>query len=196
MCDLGTALMVGGTLLSGAGQIASANADAKAAQYNAEVQRQNAMLADRQAKNILESGMREEQKQKAQTQQLMAKQQAAQAANGVDVTFGTPLDLMVDTAKMGAVDALTIRTNAYRNYDDTRNQAVASRNQAALYDMQAKNARTAGIIGALGTMASGFGSAYANANKMNPSSGAPAAAPAMPVNVPIPLPRPYPSYRR
>ncbi|MBS1164486.1 MAG: hypothetical protein H6R00_511 [Proteobacteria bacterium] len=171
MCDLGTALMIGGGILSGAGQIASANADAKAAKYNAEVQRNNAMLADRQARNVLDAGMREEQKQKALTAQLMSRQQATQAANGVDVTFGTPLDLMVDTAKMGAVDALTIRTNAYRNYDDARNQAVSSRNQAALYDMQAKNSRTAGILGAFGTMASAFGSAYANAAKANPSSG-------------------------
>jgi hypothetical protein len=165
MCDIGTALMVGGTLLSGAGQIASSNAEAKAAKYNADVQRQNAQLADRQARNVLEAGTREEQKQKAQTSQLMAKQQAAQAANGVDVTFGTPLDLMVDTAKQGAIDALTIRTTAYRNYDDTRNQAVSYRNQASLYDAQAKNSRAAGILGALGTTVSGLGGAYSNAVK-------------------------------
>ncbi|WP_143741580.1 virion core protein, T7 gp14 family [Pleomorphomonas diazotrophica] len=161
-------MTVGGGLLSAAGQISSANAQSKAAKYNAEVQRQNAMLAERQARNVLNAGMREEQKQKAMTAHLMAKQQAAQAANGVDVSFGTPLDLMVDTAKQGAIDALTIRTNAYRNYDDVRNQAVASRNQAALYDMEAKNSRTAGILGAFGSMASTFGSAYASAAKMNP----------------------------
>ncbi len=168
MCDIGTALMIGGGILSGAGQIASANAEAKAAKYNAEVQRQNAMLADRQARNVLDAGTREEQKQNAMTQEQKAKHHAAQAANGVDVTFGTPLDLMVDTARQGAIDALTIRTNAYRNYDDTRNQAVSYRNQAALYDTQAKNSRTAGVLGAFGSMASAFGSAYGNAAKMNP----------------------------
>ena len=172
MCDLGTALMVGGGLLSGAGQISSANAQSKAAKYNAEVQRQNAMLAERQAKNVLEAGAREEQKQKALTQQLMAKQQAAFAANGVDPTFGTPLDRMVDTAKQGAIDDLTIRVSTYRQYDDVRNQAVSYRNQAALYDMEAKNSRTAGILSAFGSMASSFGSAYSNAAKMNPGSAA------------------------
>lgn len=171
MCDLATALTVGGGLLSAAGQISSANAQSKAAKYNAEVQRNNAMLAERQARNVLDAGMREEQKQKALTAQLMAKQQAAQAANGVDVSFGTPLDLMVDTAKMGAIDALTIRTSAYRNYDDVRNQAVASRNQAALYDMEAKNSRTAGILGAFGSTMSSFGGAYSNYVKMNPKNG-------------------------
>lgn len=154
--------MIGGTLLSGAGTLASADAQSKAAKYNAEVQRQNAQLADRQARNVLDAGMREEQKQKAQTQQLMAKQQAAQAANGVDTTFGSPLDLIIDTAKLGAVDAATIRTNAYRNYDDTRNQAVSYRNQASLYDMQAKNSMTAGAIGAFGTVLTGGADAYKN----------------------------------
>lgn len=173
MCELSTALMIGGGLISGAGQIASANAQSKAARYNAEVQRQNAMLAERQAKNVLEAGAREEQKQKALTQQLMAKQQAAMAANGVDTTFGTPLDLMVDTAKQGAIDALTIKTNTYRNYDDVRNQAVSARNQAALYDMEAKNSRTAGILGAFGSTLSSFGNAWANHERLNPPSASP-----------------------
>ena len=160
MCDLGTALLVGGGLLSGAGQIASANAQSKAAKYNAEVQRQNATLAERQAKNVLEAGAREEQKQKALTQQLMARQQAVFAANGVDPTFGTPFNLTVDEAVQGAIDGLTIKVSTYRKHDDVRNQAVSYRNQAALYDMEAKNSRTAGILGAFGSMASRFGSAY------------------------------------
>jgi len=166
MCvDPGTALAIGGALLGGVGQVASAQAQSNAARYNAEVQRNNAMLAERQAKNVLDAGMREEQKQKAQTQQLMAKQQAAMAANGVDTSFGSPLDLMVDTAKLGAVDALTIRTNAYRNYDDVRNQAVSYRNQAALYDMEAKNSRTAGMLSAFGSVMSGVGSAWSSGVK-------------------------------
>lgn len=169
MCvDLGTALMIGGGLLGGVSQIASANAQSKAARYNAEVQRNNAMQAERQAKNVLEAGMREEQKQKALTQQLIGKQQATMAASGLDTTFGTPLDRMVDTAMQGAIDDLTIRVSTYRQYDDVRNQAVSYRNQAALYDMEAKNSRTAGILSAFGSMASSFGSAYANAAKMNP----------------------------
>lgn len=172
MCELSTALMIGGALLGGAGQIASADAQSKAAKYNAEVQRQNALMAERQARNVLDAGMREEQKQKAMTSQLMARQQAAQAANGVDVTFGTPLDLMVDTAKQGAIDALTIRTNAYRNYDDTRNQAVGYRNQSALYDMEARNSRTAGLLNAFGSTMSGLGGAYSNHVKLNtPKTG-------------------------
>lgn len=154
-----------GSMVSGVGTIVAGNAAAKAANYNAAVQRENAQLADRQAKNVLDAGTREEQKQKAQTSQLMSKQQAAQAANGVDVSFGSPLDLMVDTAKQGAVDALTIRTNAYRNYDDTRNQAVGYRNQGALYDMQAKNSRTAGMLNGFGSVLTGVSQTIAQAYK-------------------------------
>lgn len=168
-----TALAIGGAILGGIGQVASANAQSNAAKYNAEVQRNNAMLAERQAKAVLEAGSREEQKQKAMTQQLIAKQQAAQAANGVDTTFGSPLDIMVDAAKLGAVDAATIKANTYKNYDDVRNQAVSYRNQASLYDMEAKNSRTAGMLGAFGSVLTGFGSAYANAAKTKLPGGNP-----------------------
>ncbi len=160
MCvDLGTALMIGGSVLGGVGQVATAQANSKAAKYNAEVQRQNAILADKQAKNVLEAGQREEQKQMAITQKLVGKQKAAFAANGIDVGFGSALDTMVDTVKLGEVDRLTIRTSTYRNYDDTRNQAVAYRNQGALYDMQASSSRTAGMLNAFGSVLGGLSGA-------------------------------------
>lgn len=163
MCvELSTALMIGGSILGGVGQVASASAQASAAKYNAAVQRQNAELAEKQSQNVLEAGMREEQKQKAITQKLMGKQIAAQAANGVDVSFGSPLDVVVDTAKQGAQDALTIRTNAYRNYDDVRNQAVSYRNQANLYDMEADNSTTSGMLNAFSTVLTGGTKAYTN----------------------------------
>jgi len=164
MCvDAGTIMMIGGGLLSGAGQIASASAQSKAAKYNAEVQRQNAMMAERQAKNVLEAGAREEQKQKAQTAQLIARQKAAYAASGVDATFGSPLDTQINTAMLGATDAATIKTSTYRNYDDVKNQAVSYRNQASLYDMEARNTRTAGLLGAFGTVLTTGAGAYKNA---------------------------------
>ncbi|PKR87401.1 hypothetical protein CXZ10_20360 [Pleomorphomonas diazotrophica] len=175
MCELSTALMIGGGVLGGAGQISSANAEAKAARYNAEVQRQNAVLAERQARNIIDSGSREEQKQKAMTTQLVGKQKAAMAANGIDPTFGSPLDEMVNTAMQGAIDALTIKTTTYRQADDVRNQAVGYRNQAALLTMQAKNSRTAGMLNAFASMSTAFGKAAANHAKLNPSSGDPTA---------------------
>lgn len=164
MCvDLGTALMVGGGLLSAGGQIASASAQSKAAKYNAEVQRQNAMLAERQAKNVLEAGAREEQKQKAMTQQLIGKQRAAYAASGIDATFGSAFDTQINTAMLGATDAATIKRNTYLNYDDVKNQAVSYRNQASLYDMEARNTRTAGLLGAFGTVLTTGAGAYKNA---------------------------------
>jgi hypothetical protein len=163
MCvDPGTALMIGGGLLSAGGQVASASAQSKAARYNAEVQRQNAMMAERQAKNVLEAGAREEQKQKAQTQLLMAKQQVAMAANGVDSTYGSPLNEVINTAMLGASDAATIKTNTSRQADDVRNQAVSYRNQASLYDMEARNTRTAGLLGAFGSVLTTGAGAYKN----------------------------------
>lgn len=167
MCDLVTALTIGSTIMGAAGAIQQSQAAAAAAEYNAKVQRQNAELADRNARSQLEAGMAEEQKQKAYTTSLISKQQAAMAANGVDTSFGSPLDVMVDTAKQGAVDALTLRTNAYRQMDDTRNQAVAYRNQATLFDQQAASERDAGWWKAGGTVLSGGADAYKSWYKNN-----------------------------
>ncbi|WP_174769528.1 virion core protein, T7 gp14 family [Blastochloris tepida] len=154
------ALAVGSTVAGVAGQMQSANASAAASSYNASVQRENARLADMHARRVLEAGADEERKQRAATQRLIGKQTAGMAANGLDITFGSPLDLIVDTATQGEIDAMTIRTNAYRNSDDVRNQAASYRNKAALYDMEADNSRTSGMLSAAGTVLTGAGQAY------------------------------------
>nr|WP_156887038.1 hypothetical protein [Pleomorphomonas oryzae] len=139
------AIGAGVSAISSVGQGVAAK---QAADANAKIQQQNAIRADQQAHNVMTAGMKEEAKQKAETTQLVSKQQAAMAANGVDPTFGSPLDLMVDTATLGAQDAAAIRASTYRNYDDTRNQAVSYRNQANAYKAQGSNALMSGIIGA------------------------------------------------
>ena len=151
MCELTAIIGLASSVVSGIGAMQQGQAQAQAAEYNAAVQRENARRAERQAQMTLEAGQQEEAKQKKVTSELMGKQMASMSANGVDTTFGSPMDTIIDTAKLGAADALTIRTNAYRNYDDVRAQATGNRNQAALYDMQAANSRTSGMLSAFGT---------------------------------------------
>jgi len=92
--------------------------------------------------------------------QLIGKQTAAQAANGLDVTFGSPLDLIVDTAVMGELDALTIKKNAYREEQDYRQQGNNYRAEAGMQQAAAKNAKKQGIFAAGGTLLGGIGDAY------------------------------------
>lgn len=160
MCDLTMALTIGSTLLGAAGAMQQAQATADANNYNAKVQDMNAKLADRRAKDAIERGAKEEQRKRNQVSQIKGQQQAAMAANGVDLTFGSPLDTLTDTAVMGELDALTIRTNANREAYDYKVDAVNKRSGATMSRMSASAAKTGGYLDALGTVLGGAGKAY------------------------------------
>lgn len=160
MCDLGIALTLGATLLGAAGQIQQGKAQAAASNYNAQVAEMNATLADRRARDALERGAIEEQQKRQEVAQLQGRQKAAMAVNGVDLTFGSPLDTLVDTAVLGELDALTIRRNTAREAYDYEVQGVNGRADATLNRMNAKAAKTGGYLAAAGTVLGGFGKAY------------------------------------
>lgn len=160
MCELTTALTIGSTLIGGAAQIQAGNAQAAASRYNAQVSEMNATLADRAAKDALERGKVEEQKQRMEVAALQGRQRAAIGANGVDMSFGSPLDTLVDTAVMGELDALTIRRNAAREARDYEVQGVNYRADATLSRMNAKASQTGGFLAAAGTVLGGGADAY------------------------------------
>ncbi|CAA2140443.1 hypothetical protein [Hyphomicrobium sp. ghe19] len=160
MCDLMMAMMIGSTVMAGAGQVQQAQATAKAERFNAQVQNMNAKIADRRAKDAIERGQQEEQKKRQEVARITGAQTAAMAANGVDVTFGSPLDLLVDTAALGEIDALTIRTNSYREAYEHKVDGANKRAGAQLSRMNASSASTGGYLGAMGTILGGGAKAY------------------------------------
>lgn len=160
MCDLMMALTLSSTLLGAAGAVQQGQATAASSRYNAQVQEMNATLADRRAKDALERGAVEEQRKRQQVAGLQGQQKAAMAANGVDLTFGSPLDTIVDSAVMGEMDALTIRTNTAREAYDYKVGAVNQRAGATMSRAAADNAETSGYLGAAGTILGGAGRAY------------------------------------
>lgn len=160
MCDIMMALTIGSTLLGAAGQMQQAQAQASAAKYNAKIGEMNAAIAERRAKDAIERGAKEEQRKRQDVQRILGQQQAAMAANGVDLTFGSPLDTIVDTAVLGELDALTIRSNTYREAYDHRVDAANKRAGAQLSRMEAKSATAGSYLGAAGTVLGGVGKAY------------------------------------
>lgn len=165
MCDLSLALALGSTVLGAYGQVQQSQAQAKADRYNASVAAMNAEIENKKAKDAIERGAQEEQQKRQQTAQLMGRQRAAMAANGVDLTFGSPLDTLIDTAKLGETDALNIRTNSYREAYEYRTQSANSSSQAEMYKAKAKSDTAGGYIGAIGTILGGAGKAYASYSK-------------------------------
>lgn len=160
MCGVMMALAALSTVVGAMGQVQQAQAQAAAAKYNAKVQKMNARVAERRAVDAIERGGIEEQRKRMEVARIKGQQQAAMAANGVDLSFGSPLDVMVDTAVMGELDALMIRSNAYREAYDHKVNAANHRAGAQMSRLEANSALTGGYLGAAGTVLSGVGQMY------------------------------------
>ena len=103
-------------------------------QYQAQVAANNAQIAQNNAKAALAAGAVEEQNQRLLTEQRIGKVRANAGAAGVDPNFGSPLDLQSDTAKLGELDALTIRNNAARRAYGYQVEGLNQSAQASLYN--------------------------------------------------------------
>lgn len=178
MCDLGLSLAIGSlvaglgsTVIGAAGAIQQGQAASAAGKYNAQVADMNAKLADRRSRDAIERGQDEEQRKRLATSRMIGQQKAGMAANGVDLSFGSPLDTIVDTSVLGELDALTIRSNAYRESYDYQVDAVNKRAGANMERMKAKSALTAGYLGAAGTVLAGAGKAADQFGKMKYGNG-------------------------
>lgn len=160
MCDVTLALTAGATILGAIGTVQAAQATAQASEYNAKVGEINAVLADRRANDAIERGQKDEQRKRAQVAQLQGQQIAAMSANGVDITYGSPLDTLIDTAALGELDALTIRANSYRESYDHQVDAVNQRAGVTMQRAAGQNALTAGYLDATATVLTGGASGY------------------------------------
>jgi hypothetical protein len=80
------------------------------------------------------------------TMQVVGSQQAAMAANGMDITDGTSLDIIEDTAAMGELDALQIQTNYERKALAYEQQGFNYNNEARMDVIAGKNAYTTGVV--------------------------------------------------
>ena len=145
----GTVAGVAGTALGAVGNYQANKAEAAASRYKAQVAEQNRKIALDNAAMERQIGLEEARRQRMSVLQEIGKQEVAFAGSGVDVGYGTALDMIEDTAMLGELDALTIEYNAEkraRNYDiDAMNFA----NERNLELMSAKNADKAATIGAV-----------------------------------------------
>ena len=160
MCDIAAAIGLVSSLVGAAGSIQQANATADAERYNAKVASMNARISGRMAHDAQVRGAQDEQRKRFDISQVKGRQEAAMAANGLDISFGSPLDTLVDTATLGELDALTIRSNFMREaYGHKVNQANR-RAEQQLHGMNADAAESAGYLSAAGTLLTGAGNAY------------------------------------
>lgn len=162
MCSFAAAgliVSILGTVASTVASVQSAKQEAKAAEaeanFQAQVANNNAKIAQSNADMKRQEGIEEARQTRMKTQQKIAAQQAAMAANGVDISEGTPLDIIGDTSAQGELDALTTRYNSETQALAYERQANNYKNQANLdiiagqnaYRSSMNKARSAGLNG-------------------------------------------------
>lgn len=103
-----------GAGLSAYGASEQAAAQKNAANYQAQVDAENAKIALAQRSDALQRGELEAQRKMREQAQLIGTQRAALAASGVDVTQGSALDLLASTEFLGQEDVAIIQSNAAR----------------------------------------------------------------------------------
>jgi hypothetical protein len=161
MLAIGLAISAASAGASAIGSVKAGNASKRAGQAEADVANSqadlslaNADLADQQAADAEARGAVAENEYRTQVRGLIGSQRAGFAANGVDVGFGSSVDVQADAARLGELDALTIRSNAAR--------------EAWGYKVQAWNDRQSSLIQRKGgQMAIEAGKASASADYWN-----------------------------
>lgn len=157
MLAVGAAAAVASTALGTVSSIQQGKQQQAMYNYQAKVAEQNAEIAKRNADTERQTGIEEARLQRMKTLQAVGAQQTAMAANGMDVTQGTSLDIIEDTAAMGELDALQIQTNYEKKALAYEQQAGNYTNQANMDAISGRNAYTAGKINAVSTGLNGIG---------------------------------------
>lgn len=148
---------VAGTALGVVGSYQQGKATEAQYNYQAQVNRQNAEIAKDNAAMERQTGLEEARRQRIATLQAIGEQRVGLAANGVDVNYGSSLDIIEDTAALGELDALMLQTEAERRAINYEIQANNFTNQANMDSFAAINARRAGTMNAWGAAAEGIG---------------------------------------
>lgn len=113
MCDPVT-LTIAGTAVAAAGTVVKTVNAANRATYEARVADSNAKLASAQAADAAERGKLEAQRVMGRNSQLLGRQRAAAAANGIEVDFGSSADVLGDTETIGRDEVATTYRNSER----------------------------------------------------------------------------------
>lgn len=144
-----------GFLMQAYGQNQQAKAQASQMRYQAGVDRNNKIIADRQAADAIKRGEAQEEEHRRKVQAIKADQRVGFASRGVDLGSDVVVDTLSDTAMLGELDALTIRSNAEREAYGYRVQGMNYEASAQNNLLAAKNTKSAGKTSAMTTLLSG-----------------------------------------
>lgn len=156
---------VGSAVVSASGAISRGNAQQDAANYQAQIARNNAISAERNAQYATEAGAEQGLIQSMKGASKLAAIKTKQAANGVDINRGSAVDVREGEAEGSQLDVQTIQHNALLKAYGYRTQAVSDEAQAGLDVKEGAADVTAsryeavgGLLGAASSVAGKWGS--------------------------------------
>ena len=131
-------LMAMGGVMGAVGAIRQGQAASAAADYNAQVASQNAQITDAQSASASQAQQRD-------AQRHIGAAVAAYGASGVQLSDGSPSDVLAESARNATLDNLTLKYNY-----NLRKQGFL--NQVSLNQAESNNDRTSSYFAALGSM--------------------------------------------
>ena len=137
----GVVLTAVGTGVAAVGAVRQAQAASAAMDFNSKMSAQNAQVAEAQGAAAGEAQARD-------AQRRIGASVAAYGASGVQLSDGSPADVLADSARMAELDNLTLKYNY-------KLKGLGYAAQANLDSANASNSRTAGYFSAAGTALSG-----------------------------------------
>mgnify|MGYP003647505539 CR=1 FL=1 len=146
---------VAGTIMSAQQASNSAQQTKDQYAYQSAVENNKAIVRDRQAADAVKRGEENARAKKAQIKTIGSRQLVTLAGQGGDVTTGTSVDLLSETAELGKLEEEKLRNNAQRSANSIKADATNMR-------ANAQSARSASdainpLLNASTTALQGFG---------------------------------------
>jgi hypothetical protein len=143
---------IAGTAVSALGAVQAGNAQNEVAQYNAKIADNNATAERERA--AYDAGLIKDERRR-----VIGSQRAAMAANGLEISTGSPVAVLGDTTGQSEMDVLA------RLYGG-ESAATAYGNDATRMRIEGKAAKQAGKIGAGTTLLTGLTSTFKSSRSL------------------------------
>jgi len=161
MAAIPLAISAVGAISSSQAASSQTAATQQAENMQAQTQQNNATIANWDAEDAITQGALKAQQSMQNTASLASTQRATMAANGLDLTQGTPANILASTKYQGELDANTIQANAARQAWGYANQAVNATNNAQILtssanQLSSSRAGFTSLLGGAGSVASNW----------------------------------------
>ncbi len=148
LAAISLAATAAGGAASATGSIMSGQANAKSYQYQAGIAKMNEQVAKQDADYSRAVGETEAQKSGMATRFTLGKIKAAQSGSGLDINTGSAKAVQESEQEIGSHNEAVIRSTAAKRAYGYEVEAAQASAQGEIYKSAAKNAQTAGYIGA------------------------------------------------